>query len=128
MAVKIVHHPVQPSPVGCSRRRRPGADRDQVPAVVAADTPKGKRAEKFFRRRRGASPRAVKVEVYANSTLYKDKEEIEALQLGCSADALAPSLAVRPLGVKGVRGLDLPTFFDYTELHWVTQGRWAPAS
>ena len=36
----------------------------------------------------------VKIEVYPNSSLFKDKEEIEALQLG-SVQMLAPSLAKR---------------------------------
>ena len=42
----------------------------------------------------------VKVDVYPNSSLYKDKEEVEALQLG-AVQMLAPSLAkFGPLGVK----------------------------
>ena len=50
--------------------------------VVAVDTPKGKAAEFFAKRAGELTKGAVKVEVYANSTLYKDKEEMEALQLG----------------------------------------------
>jgi C4-dicarboxylate-binding protein DctP len=65
----------------------------------------------------------VKVEVYANSTLYKDKEEMEALQLG-AVQMLAPSLAkFGPLGVKEFEVFDLPYIFDdYNDLHKVTQG------
>ncbi len=63
------------------------------------------------------------MEVYANSTLYKDKEEMEALQLG-AVQMLAPSLAkFGPLGVKEFEVFDLPFIFDNdAELHKVTQG------
>ena len=68
--------------------------------VVAADTPKGKASEFFAKRAGELTKGKVKVEVYANSTLYKDKEEMEALQLG-AVQMLAPSLAkFAPLGVK----------------------------
>jgi len=50
--------------------------------VVASDTPKGKAAEKFKELAEKYTDGKVKVEVYPNSTLYKDKEELEALQLG----------------------------------------------
>jgi C4-dicarboxylate-binding protein DctP len=91
--------------------------------VVAADTPKGKAAEYFAKKAAEMTKGKVKVEVYANSTLYKDKEEMEALQLG-SVQMLAPSLAkFGPLGVKEFEVFDLPYMFDdYTELHRVTQG------
>jgi len=53
----------------------------------------------------------VKVEVYPNSSLYKDKEEIEALQLG-SVQMLGPSTAkFAPLGAKEFEALDLPWLF-----------------
>ena len=58
--------------------------------VVAADTPKGKAAEFFAQKAAELTKNKVKVEVYANSTLYKDKEEMEALQLG-AVQMLAPS-------------------------------------
>ena len=91
--------------------------------VVAKETPKGK-ASDFFAQRAGELTKGkVKVEVYANSTLYKDKEELEALQLG-AVQMLAPSLAkFGPLGVKEFEVFDLPYIFDdYNELHKVTQG------
>lgn len=91
--------------------------------VVATDTPKGRAAELFAKKAAELTQGRVKVEVYANSTLYKDKEEIEALQLG-SVQMLAPSLAkFGPLGVKEFEVFDLPYIFrDYSELHKVTQG------
>lgn len=91
--------------------------------VVAADTPKGKAAEHFAKVAAEKTNGKVKVEVYPNSTLYKDKEEVEALQLG-SVQMLAPSLAkFAPLGVKEFEVFDLPYIFDdYDQLHAVTQG------
>ena len=91
--------------------------------VVAADTPKGKAAEMFAKKAAELTKGKVKVEVYANSTLYKDKEEMEALQLG-AVQMLAPSLAkFGPLGVKEFEVFDLPFIFNgYDDLHKVTTG------
>ncbi|WP_374483300.1 TRAP transporter substrate-binding protein [Zoogloea sp.] len=91
--------------------------------VVAADTPKGKASEYFKKRAEELTHGKVRVEVYPNSTLYKDKEELEALQLGV-VQMLAPSLAkFGPLGVKEFEVFDLPYIFDdYADLHRVTQG------
>ena len=91
--------------------------------VVAKDTPKGLAAEYFAKKAEELTKGKVKVEVYANSTLYKDKEEMEALQLG-AVQMLAPSLAkFGPLGVKEFEVFDLPFIFDdYNDLHKVTQG------
>jgi len=91
--------------------------------VVAADTPKGKGAEFFKTKAEELTKGRVKVEVYANSTLYKDKEEMEALQLG-AVHMLAPSLSkFGPLGVKEFEVFDLPYIFDgYDSLRKVTLG------
>lgn len=91
--------------------------------VVAADTPKGKAAEMFAKKASELTGGKVKVEVYANSTLYKDKEEMEALQLG-AVQMLAPSLAkFGPLGVKEFEVFDLPFIFSsYDDLRKVTNG------
>ena len=91
--------------------------------VVAADTPKGKAAVYFAEKAAELTKGKVKVEVYANSALYKDKEEMEALQIG-SVQMLAPSLAkFGPLGVKEFEAFDFPFMFDNTEeLHKITQG------
>ena len=91
--------------------------------VVATDTPKGKAAD-FFARRAGELTRGrVRVDVYPNSRLYKDKEEMEALQLG-AVQMLAPSLSkFAQLGVREFEVFDLPYLFDsFAELHKVTQG------
>ena len=91
--------------------------------VVAVDTPKGKGAERFKQLAEERSKGRVKVEVYPNSSLFKDGEEMEALQLG-SVHLLAPSLAkFGPLGVRDFEVFDLPYVFDnYDELHKVTGG------
>jgi len=47
--------------------------------VVAPDTPKGKGSEKFKELAAKYTNGKAKVEVYPNSQLYKDKEELEAL-------------------------------------------------
>jgi len=91
--------------------------------VVANDTPKGKGAQRFKELAEKATNGRVKVELYPNSTLYKDKEELEALQLG-AVQMLAPSLAkFGPLGVKEFEVFDLPFLFvDKAALARVTQG------
>ena len=91
--------------------------------VVADDTPKGLAAKKFKQLAEERTKGAVKIEVYPNSQLYKDKEEMEALQLG-AVQILAPSLAkFAPLGVKEFELFDLPFIFDgYDDLHKVTEG------
>ncbi|HUP91058.1 MAG TPA: TRAP transporter substrate-binding protein [Solimonas sp.] len=91
--------------------------------VVAPDTPKGSAAEHFRKLAEERTKGRVRVEVYPNSQLYKDKEELEALQLG-SIQMLAPSLAkFGPLGAREFEAFDLPYLFDgYESLHKVTQG------
>src|SRR6516225_3187208 len=85
--------------------------------VVANDTPKGKGSLKFKELAEKYTDGKVKVEVYPNSSLYKDKEEIEALQLG-SVQMLAPSTAkFAPLGVKEFEALDLPWLFKNDQVY-----------
>src|ERR1700692_4767362 len=89
--------------------------------VVAIDTPKGKGAEYFKKLAEERTKGRVKVEIYPNSTLFKDGEEMEALQLG-SVQMLAPSVAkFGPLGVREFEVFDLPYIFgSFDELHKVT--------
>jgi C4-dicarboxylate-binding protein DctP len=91
--------------------------------VVAADTPKGKAAEKFKELAEKYTEGKVKVEVYPNSTLYKDKEELEALQLG-AVQMLAPSNSkFGPIGVREFEVFDLPYILpDLATLRKVTDG------
>ena len=91
--------------------------------VVAVNTPKGKGAEYFKKLAEERTNGRVKVEVYPNSSLFKDGEEMEALQLG-SVQMLAPSVSkFGPLGAREFEIFDLPFIFDnYDDLHKVTDG------
>ena len=91
--------------------------------VVAPDTPKGKGAEKFKELAEKYTNGKVKVEVYPNSTLYKDKEELEALQLG-AVQMLAPSNSkFGPIGIKEFEVFDLPFLLpNLDSLRKVTEG------
>ncbi|WP_313136381.1 TRAP transporter substrate-binding protein [Paracoccus jeotgali] len=105
----------------------PAVAQDQITIkfshVVAPDTPKGKGAEKFKELAEQYTDGQVKVEIYPNSQLYKDKEELEALQLG-AVQMLAPSLAkFGPLGVPEFELFDLPMLFkDRNDLVKITEG------
>jgi C4-dicarboxylate-binding protein DctP len=91
--------------------------------VVAPDTPKGLAAEKFKDLAEKYTDGKVKVEVYPNSQLYKDKEELEALQLG-AVQMLAPSISkFGPIGIKEFEVFDLPYILpDLATLRKVTDG------
>jgi C4-dicarboxylate-binding protein DctP len=91
--------------------------------VVAVNTPKGKGAEYFKKLAEERTGGKVKVEVYPNSSLFKDGEEMEALELG-SVQMLAPSVSkFGPLGAREFEIFDLPFLFDsYDDLHKVTDG------
>jgi C4-dicarboxylate-binding protein DctP len=91
--------------------------------VVASDTPKGKAAEKFKELAEKYTNGKVKVEIYPNSTLYKDKEELEALQLG-AVQMLAPSNSkFGPIGIREFEVFDLPYILpDLNTLRKVTDG------
>ena len=91
--------------------------------VVAPNTPKGKGAEKFKELAEKYSNGKVKVEVYPNSSLYKDKEELEALQLG-AVQMLAPSNSkFGPMGIREFEVYDLPFILpDRAALRRVNSG------
>jgi C4-dicarboxylate-binding protein DctP len=91
--------------------------------VVTEDTPKGKGALKFKELAEAKTKGRVKVEVYPNSQLYKDREELEALQLG-AVQMLAPSVSkFGPLGVRKFEVFDMPYLFpDEASLERVVEG------
>ena len=91
--------------------------------VVAENTPKGKGSLKFKELAESRTQGRVKVEVYPNSQLFKDGEEMQMLQLG-NVQMLAPSVSkFGPLGAREFEIFDLPYIFDnYDELHKVTSG------
>jgi C4-dicarboxylate-binding protein DctP len=91
--------------------------------VVAPDTPKGQAAERFKLIAEKLTKGKVKVEIYPNSQLYKDREEIEALQSG-AVQILAPSMAkFGPMGAREFELFDMPYLFPNQEvLHRVMDG------
>ena len=91
--------------------------------VVAPNTPKGLAAEKFKELAEKYTDGKVKVEVDPNSQLYKDKEELEALQRG-AVQMLAPSNSkFGPIGIREFEVFDLPYILpDLPTLRKVTDG------
>src|SRR6266700_1921967 len=91
--------------------------------VVTDETPKGKGAIRFKELAEAKTKGRVKVEIYPNSQLYKDREELEALQLG-AVQMLAPSVSkFGPLGARKFEVFDLPYMFaDERSLEQVVEG------
>lgn len=91
--------------------------------VAAPQAHKSRGAEKFKELAEIYTGGRVKIELFPNSQLYKDKEELEALQLG-AVQMLAPSLSkFGPLGIKAFEVFDLPYLFRNTDdLAKVTDG------
>src|SRR4051812_1109348 len=91
--------------------------------VVASNTPKGAAAEKFKELAEKYTAGKVKVEIYPNSTLYKDKEELEALQLGAVQMLALSNSKFEPIGVRGFEVFDLPYVLpDLATLRKLTDG------
>ncbi len=82
--------------------------------VVAEDTPKGKGALLFKRLVEERLPGQVTVEVYPNSTLFGDNNELDALSKN-EVQLLAPSLAKFEKYTKQLQVFDLPFLFDDLE-------------
>jgi C4-dicarboxylate-binding protein DctP len=79
--------------------------------VAAPDTPKGQAANEFKRLAEERTKGRVKVEVYPNSQLFKDAEELDGLQLG-SVQMLAPVPGkFGPAGIPEFEVFDLPYMF-----------------
>lgn len=82
--------------------------------VVAEDTPKGRGALLFQRLVAERMGDAVKVEVYPNSTLFGDADEMAALKRG-EVQMLAPSVSKFESYTKQLQVFDLPFLFDDLE-------------
>jgi len=82
--------------------------------VVAEDTPKGKGALLFKKLVEERLPGQVSVEVYPNSKLFGDANELEALAKN-EVQPLAPSLAKFEQYTKQLQVFDLPFLFDDIE-------------
>ncbi len=91
--------------------------------VVKENTPKGLAAAHFAKLVNQRAKGRLTVEVYPNSSLYKDREEMEALQLG-AVEMLAPSLAkFGQLSIRDFEVFDLPYIFpDKNAARIITQG------
>jgi C4-dicarboxylate-binding protein DctP len=91
--------------------------------VVAEDTPKGRAVAYFKKLAEERTGGRVRVDVFSKATLYSDKDELEALQLG-AVQMLAPTLGnFRALGLSEFEVFDLPYLFDsYEQLRKVTDG------
>ena len=91
--------------------------------VVAPDTPKGIAAKFFADIIKKNSNGSIIVDVFPNSQLFKDREEIEALQIG-NVDFIAPSVSkFGPVGINDFEVFDLPYLFeDISELNIIVKG------
>jgi C4-dicarboxylate-binding protein DctP len=95
----------------------------QFSHVVTADTAKGKAALRFKELAEARTQGRVRVEVYPNSQLYKDREELDALRLG-AVQMIAPSLSkLGGLGGGEFGVFDLPFLFrDHAAFRAVVDG------
>ncbi|TWI55671.1 C4-dicarboxylate-binding protein DctP [Pseudomonas duriflava] len=82
--------------------------------VVSDDTPKGKGARLFQKLVQERLAGKVKVEVYPNSTLYGDEDELDAL-IRNDVQMLAPSLSKFDQYTKQLEVFDMPFLFDDME-------------
>jgi C4-dicarboxylate-binding protein DctP len=79
--------------------------------VVSPDTPKGRGALMFEKLVRERLEGKVRVEVFPNSSLFGDEEELEAMKRG-EVQMLAPSLSKFDRYTKELQIFDLPFLFD----------------
>lgn len=91
--------------------------------VAESDTPKGRAALRFKELVEQASQRRMRVDVYPNNLLYKESDELEALQLG-AIQMLAPTLSrLSQFGIQEFEVFDLPFLFkDRGMVARVTEG------
>jgi C4-dicarboxylate-binding protein DctP len=90
--------------------------------VVAVDTPTGQAAEYFKKLVEERSKGDITDEVYPNSSLYGDREELEALTMN-SIQMVAPSFSKFTSFVPQLELFDLPFLFnDTAHLHKVLNG------
>lgn len=91
--------------------------------VVASDTPKGQMAQHFQVLVTQRSQGRIRVELYPDSQLYGDDDEMDALRFG-AVEMLAPSLSkFGNVGVPEFEVFDLPFLFqNLQQVRSVTQG------
>ena len=91
--------------------------------IATADSPKGLAATHFKQVAEKLTSGKVRVDVYPNSQLFQDNEEMEALQLN-SVQMLAPSFSkFSSLGIHDFEVFDVPYLFrNQDDLHRITHG------
>ncbi len=90
--------------------------------VVAENTPKGLAAQRFAKLVKERTGGRVEVQVFPNSTLYKDGEEIQALQSG-AVQIIAPTTSKLSAISPQWQVLDLPYAFpDEEAVHAIMKG------
>lgn len=117
--------------VGCGARSDGGAQGNgggngertyeiQLSHVVAEDTAKGRAAVRFEELVEERSEGRIQVEVFPNSELYGDEDELQALQSG-AVEMLAPTTSKFTTVAPQLQVLDLPFIFDeYEDIPEVT--------
>ncbi|MEG0553732.1 MAG: DctP family TRAP transporter solute-binding subunit [Carnobacterium sp.] len=89
--------------------------------VVGEDTPKGMAARKFAELLKQRSNGFIEVQIFSNGKLYKDGEEMEALQRG-DIQMIAPATSKLTKLVPEISIYDLPfAFRSYDEIHAYSQ-------
>lgn len=92
----------------------------QLSHVVAPETPKGLAAEKFKELVEEKTDGRVTVQVYPNSELYGDEDELQAIQSG-AVQMLAPTTSKFTTITPKFQVLDLPFIYDsYEDIPEVT--------
>ena len=104
--------------VGCGRgggAQGGGGEQDnytiQLSHVVATETPKGLAAEKFKELLEQKSEGRVTVEIFPNSQLFGDEDELQAIQSG-AVQMIAPTTSKFTTIATNMQVLDLPFIFD----------------
>lgn len=106
--------------VGCGARgAEQGGGEDETyiikfSHVAGTDTPKGLAAEKFKEVVEEKTNGQIEVQVFPNSQLYGDEDELQALQSG-AVQMLAPSAAKLSVLAPQLQVVDLPFIFDGPE-------------
>jgi C4-dicarboxylate-binding protein DctP len=91
--------------------------------VVAQETPKGLALQRFAELVAHRSEGSIQVQIFPDSQLYGDNDEVQALQFG-AVDMLAPSVSkFGRIGFDEFEVFSLPFVFDHLrDAHRVTQG------
>lgn len=90
--------------------------------VVGEDTPKGMAARKFAELVKERSEGFIEVQVFSNGSLYKDSEEMKALQNG-DIQMIAPAISKLTYLIPEFAVYDLPyAFQNYEEVHTFAEG------